>query len=88
MSALESKLAELAAGFAARAPDERAAIANALATGDTAVLVERAHKLAGIAGMFGHANIGKAALVLEEAALAGEDCTQQGAALLALLDGL
>lgn len=88
MSALESKLAELAARFAARAPEERAAIATALASGDTAALVERAHKLAGLAGMFGHGDIGLTALVLEEAAMAGQDCSRQGAALLALLDGL
>lgn len=86
MSTLESKLAELAARFAARAPAERAAISDALAASDRAALVDRAHKLAGIAGMFGHSDIGVAALAVEEAALAGEDCAQQGAALLELLD--
>jgi HPt (histidine-containing phosphotransfer) domain-containing protein len=88
VTGLESKLAELAARFAARALEERAAIANALAGGDTGALIDRAHKLAGIAGMVGHANIGAAALALEEAALAGEDFTQQGEALLSLLDPL
>lgn len=88
MTGLDSKLAQLAARFAARAPAERAAIANAMASCDTAALVDRAHKLAGIAGMFGHADIGAAALALEDAALAGQDCSQQGALLLALLDGL
>jgi HPt (histidine-containing phosphotransfer) domain-containing protein len=86
VTALESKLAELAARFAARAPAERAAIASALAASDRAELVDRAHKLAGIAGMFGHSAIGAAALAVEEAALAGEDCSRQGAALLELLE--
>lgn len=88
MSGIESKLAELAARFAARAPAERAAIAEALAAGDTSAVIDRAHKLAGIAGMFGHHEIGKAALALEETALAGENCAESGAALLALLDAL
>lgn len=88
MTALESKVAELAARFAARAPEERTAIANALAIGDTAALIERAHKLAGVAGMFGHADIGAAALALEETALAGKDYSQRVALLLALLDRL
>ena len=88
MSGIESKLAELAARFAACAPAERAAIADALAAGDTPAVIDRAHKLAGIAGMFGHHAIGEAAHTLEEAALAGEDCAQLGAALLSLLDGL
>ncbi len=88
MSGIEGKLAELAARFAARASAERTAIAEALASGDTPAVVDRAHKLAGIAGMFEHHEVGEAALALEEAALAGEDCAQPGAALLALLDGL
>ncbi|WP_126176923.1 Hpt domain-containing protein [Tsuneonella rigui] len=88
MSGIESKLAELAARFAARAPAERAAIAEALAAGDTQEVIDRAHKLAGIAGMFGHHEVGQAALALEEAAMASEDCAQPGAALLALLDRL
>jgi HPt (histidine-containing phosphotransfer) domain-containing protein len=88
VSGVESKLAELAARFAARAPAERVAIANALAAGDTPAVIDRAHKLAGIAGMFGHIEVGQAALALEEAALAGVDCEERGAALLALLDAL
>jgi HPt (histidine-containing phosphotransfer) domain-containing protein len=88
VTALESKLADLAARFAARAPEERAAIADALATADNAALIQRAHKLAGIAGMFGHADIGAAALALEETALAGKDYSQRVALLLALLDRL
>ena len=88
MSGIESKLAELAARFAARASAERTAIADALAADNTAAVIDHAHKLAGIAGMFGHHEVGQAALTLEEAALAGEDCAEPGTALLALLDGL
>jgi HPt (histidine-containing phosphotransfer) domain-containing protein len=88
VNGIESKLAELAARFAARAPEMRAAIAGALAAGDTAAVIEGAHKLAGIAGMFGHADIGAAALALEEAALSGGDCAEHGATLLKLLDDL
>jgi HPt (histidine-containing phosphotransfer) domain-containing protein len=88
VSGIESKLAELAARFAARAPAERAAIADALAARDTPAVIDRAHKLAGIAGMFGPHEIGQAALALEEAALTGEHCAEPGAALLALLDNL
>jgi HPt (histidine-containing phosphotransfer) domain-containing protein len=88
VSTIESKLAELAARFAARAPAMRAAIAAALAAGDTPAVIEGAHKLAGIAGMFGHADIGDAALALEDAAMTGADCAEHGAALLALLDNL
>lgn len=88
MSALDQKIGELSARFAARAPAEREAIAEALQQGNHAAIVDRAHKLAGIAGMFGHPAIGEAALVLEQAALAGEDCTRPGEALLAQLAAL
>jgi HPt (histidine-containing phosphotransfer) domain-containing protein len=82
---LEGKLAELAARFAARAPLEREALAAALAAGDTATLIDRAHKLAGIAGMVGHPEVGAAALDLEEAVRAGGDGSAEGERLLGLL---
>ncbi|MGN6499707.1 MAG: Hpt domain-containing protein [Tsuneonella sp.] len=88
MTPLEGKLAELAARFSARAPQEREAIAAALAAGDAAVVIDRAHKLAGIAGMFGHAEVGAAALALEEAVRAGGDGAAEGARLLGLLAAL
>jgi HPt (histidine-containing phosphotransfer) domain-containing protein len=88
VSGIESKLAELAARFAARAPAERAAIAEALAAGDNPAVIDRAHKLAGIAGMFGHREIGEAAFALEDAVLAQRDCAKPAADLLALLDAL
>lgn len=88
MTPLESKLAELAARFAARAPEEREAIAAALASGDRQWVIDRAHKLAGIAGMFGHPHVSEAALALEEAARAGRDGSTEGARLLDLLGAI
>jgi HPt (histidine-containing phosphotransfer) domain-containing protein len=88
VTSLEQKIGELSARFAARASGERDAIAKALHTGDRAALIDRAHKLAGIAGMFGHPQIGEAALALEQAALAGADCAAPGEALLAQLGAL
>lgn len=88
MTPLEERIAALAAKFAARAPEERAALAQAIEAGDEAALIERAHKLAGIAGMFGHHAIGEAALAVEEAALAGGDWRPLAADLLAKLDAL
>ncbi|MGN6499300.1 MAG: Hpt domain-containing protein [Tsuneonella sp.] len=88
MTPLENRLAELAGRFAARAPQERDAIAAALAAGDAATVVDRAHKLAGIAGMFGHADVGAAALALEEAVRAGGDGAAEGARLIGLLGAL
>jgi HPt (histidine-containing phosphotransfer) domain-containing protein len=85
---LAGKLAELAARFAARAPQEREALAAALAAGDTATLIDRAHKLAGIAGMVGHSEVGAAALDLEEAVRAGSDGSAEGARLIDLLGAL
>ena len=65
MSAVDNKMAELAARFAARSAEERTALSTALHEGDLAALQSRAHKLAGIAPMFGHSDIGEAALELE-----------------------
>ena len=86
--ALEARLAELSARFRERASAEREIIDSALASGNRVVLAERAHKLAGNAGMFGEAEIGLAALELEEAAETGADVAGPAARLLALLDAL
>ena len=84
MSALDAKMDELGRRFAARAAEERAGLAAALAADDRETLQARAHKLAGIAPMFGHAEIGEAALALELAAEEGGDV----APVVARLDGL
>lgn len=52
---------------------------------DRAEVIERAHKLAGIAGMLGAPTVGEAALALEEAARAGGD---YAAAFSALIDAI
>ena len=85
MSAVDSKMAELAARFAARSAEERAALSAALREGDLASLQSRAHKLAGIAPMFGHAGIGDAALDLELAVEEGGDFEASARRLDALL---
>lgn len=85
---LEAKMAELAARFDARAPEERAALRAAVAKDDRAAVAARAHKLAGIAGMFGRPEIGAAALNLEEVAESDADMTQAADRLDALLAAL
>lgn len=88
MDPLEAKMAELAARFAGRAGEERAALVQALANGDRSALRDRAHKLAGIAAMFGFPAIGEAALALELAAENGEDLETPTKALDVLLAGI
>ena len=73
MKSAQDQMAALAARFASRAQAERDALHHALETGDRAALTAQAHKLAGIAGMFGHPQIGAAALELESAAESGAD---------------
>lgn len=86
--ALAARLAELTARFRARAAEERAELSRALGEDDRATVAERAHKLAGNAGMFGEAELGAAALELEEAAETGTDMREAGERLLALLAAL
>lgn len=86
--ALAAKLAELTARFRNGAGAERVAIARAVADGDRSTVASRAHKLAGNAGMFGEAEIGEAALELEEAAETGKDLRGPADRLLALLSAL
>lgn len=83
--ALAARLAELTARFRARAGEERMVLARALAEDDRATVAERAHKLAGNAGMFGEAELGEAALALEEAAETGAALRESGERLLAML---
>ena len=81
-------MAELSARFEARAAEERAALAEALARNDREALRDRAHKLVGIAGMFGFPAIGDAASALETAAEIGEDVQGPARALDTLLAGI
>lgn len=79
---IQSKMSQLAARFAARAVEERKAFAASLASGDRASVAERAHRLAGIAGMCGHPQITEAALALEAAAEEGRAMDAEGRCLL------
>lgn len=72
-SAVAAKMAELAARFATQANTYRQELSQADAEGDRGLMRDRAHKLAGIAPMLGHAEIGAAALTLEEAIEDGSD---------------
>ena len=73
MSDPGGKLAELGRKFAARAREDRAALAQAMAEGDRTALRDQAHKLAGIAPMVGYPQVGEAALALEMAVEEGAD---------------
>ena len=81
MSDPGGKLAELGRKFAARAREERAALAQAMADDDRTALRDRAHKLAGIAPMVGFPRVGEAALALELAAEDGAAITAPAQAL-------
>ena len=86
--ALKAKLAELERRFVEQAGERRRAIEGSLAARNREELAERAHKLAGIAGMLGHGEIGAAALALEEAAESGTDPQPAATRLIALLGAL
>jgi HPt (histidine-containing phosphotransfer) domain-containing protein len=88
MTDIERKMAELAARFADRADEERAAFTASLAAGDHAAIAARAHRLAGIAGMYGHPLITEAALALEAAAEEGHAMDAEAQRLLELLAAL
>ena len=86
MTPLETKMAELQARLAQRCRSEHAALRAAMDRNDREVLIDRSHKLAGIAGMLGAPQIGDAALRLEESVLKGDPYEQDAMRLLALLD--
>ncbi|KLE34610.1 Hpt domain-containing protein [Aurantiacibacter luteus] len=81
--ALAAKMAELSARFAAQAGVTRERLAAQRE--DRAAIVAEAHKLAGIAAMFGQPAIGVAALALEERAESGGDYGEEWRQLDALL---
>ena len=86
MTPLETKMAELQARLAQRCRSEHAALRAAMDRNDRQILIDRSHKLAGMAGMLGASEIGHAALRLEESALKGDPYEQEAMRLLALLD--
>ena len=73
MSDAEAQMQKLRQRFHARAASDRSAIISALEAGDRSRLLHLAHGLAGVAGIFGYAEIGGHASALEEAVDAGVD---------------
>ena len=82
---LRAKMGALSARFAGQAAQHRADLAEACKAQDCDAVIAKAHKLAGIAPMFGHAAIGEAALALEDAAESGKLYDAEAAQLDALL---
>lgn len=86
MSQDEPWLQEMRERFLARLPAERAALVALRDAGDRQGIVDRAHKLAGIAGTLGAPAVGDAALALDQRAHAGSDHAAELAALIAAID--
>ncbi|MFB0613077.1 Hpt domain-containing protein [Aurantiacibacter poecillastricola] len=85
---IEARMAQMAERFAARAGEYRAILQEAVARDDREAVCSQAHKLAGIAAMFGHPEIGEAAARLEDIGEAGGDYRPAADHLAALLSGL
>lgn len=75
----------LKAKFAIRLAGESDAFLALIAARDREGLINRAHKLGGLAGMLGAPAVGEAALRLEEAARTGGDWEPELDALLAAI---
>ncbi|SMF61194.1 Hpt domain-containing protein [Allosphingosinicella indica] len=88
MTDFEAKMAALKMRFAARAAEDAAGLERAAGAGDWDAVRERAHGLAGRAGMFGHPGIGDAARSIEEEIDAGGSPVGAVVALAALLRGI
>lgn len=84
MNEYDRKMMQLADRFAARLASERRALVRA--RNDQQAMIACAHNLAGIAGIFGRADIGSAAFALEERLRAGDAASDEFAALCRLLD--
>jgi HPt (histidine-containing phosphotransfer) domain-containing protein len=86
MTSDDAWLAPLRAKFTSRLVHEQGAFREAEARGDTEAIIDRAHKLAGLAAMMGAPTVGEAALLLEETARSGSDHADALAALLAAIE--
>ncbi|MFO6445940.1 Hpt domain-containing protein [Erythrobacter sp. NE805] len=86
MTSDEDWLAPLRAKFANRLPGEIEALRAAWARRDRETIIERAHKLAGLAGMVGAPEVGETALQLEESARSGADYAGQLSQLIAAIE--
>ena len=67
MSDAEAQMQKMRQRFHERAASDRSVIISALEAGDRSRLLHLAHGLAGVAGIFGYADIGGHASALEEA---------------------
>ncbi|MBA4765645.1 Hpt domain-containing protein [Qipengyuania sp. 902] len=85
---LEIRMAQMAARFAARAGEHEAALQAAIAADDREAIASQAHRLAGIAGMFGQPQVGEAAARLEDIVEAGGDYLDAAERLSAMLRDL
>ncbi|MGY6552872.1 MAG: Hpt domain-containing protein [Erythrobacter sp.] len=86
MSDDEAWLGPMTQKFLARLSDERAALLELAELGGWDQIIDRAHKLAGIAGMLGAPQVGEAALCFEETARADSPCDAEFAALIAAIE--
>ena len=87
MTPLDAKMAELRTRLADRFAEDRRVFAQLVEVDDREAIVDRAHRLAGIAGMLGAPDVGAAALALEDAARTDGTFAEEARRLLALLDG-
>lgn len=71
--------------FVIRLHEEHDALHELAATPDRAVIIERAHKLAGLAGMLGAPEVSDAAFAVEAAARSGADCDNELSALISAI---
>lgn len=78
----------MAARFAARVGEHETALQAAIAADDRGAIASQAHRLAGIAGMFGQPQIGEAAAQLEDIVEADGDYLAAAERLTALLRDL
>lgn len=85
MNEIERKMAEMSARFAAQAGKHRTALAGMIEHCDLDGLRDQAHRLAGMAGMFGQDAIGAAAFDLETALEEERDPLEAALRLDALL---
>lgn len=86
MTGNDAWLAPLRARFLARLGEELAAFRAASEGGETDAIIDRAHKLAGLAGTLGWPDVGEAALHLEERARSGAGYAPELAALIAAIE--
>jgi HPt (histidine-containing phosphotransfer) domain-containing protein len=86
MTADEAWLGAMREKFRARLHDEREAFVLLRTQESRQDIIERAHKLAGIAGMLGAPHVGELALLLEETARTPQDYSAEIDALIVAIE--